>query len=156
MSAHCYRLVVEGELGPRSASALDGMTVSAHGGNTEIVGPIVDQSHLQGLLERIAGLGLTLHSLTPLEAENVQAAPRPHTQRAGLDANELDTDQRDVERMTFLWILLGIVYVACWIYFGLTTFRKGHYVMFWVGFILPILWIIGTLIGPTQRAAARA
>jgi len=29
--------------------------------------------------------------------------------------------------MTFLWILLAIVYVACWIYFGLSTFRKGHY-----------------------------
>jgi hypothetical protein len=27
--------------------------------------------------------------------------------------------------MTFLWILLGIVYIACWIYFGLATFRKG-------------------------------
>ncbi len=29
--------------------------------------------------------------------------------------------------MTFLWILLAILYVACWIYFGLSTFRKGHY-----------------------------
>lgn len=39
--------------------------------------------------------------------------------------------------MTFLWIVLGIIYVACWIYFGLTTFRKGHYWMFWIGFLLP-------------------
>jgi hypothetical protein len=58
--------------------------------------------------------------------------------------------------MTFLWILLGIVYIACWLYFGLTTFRKGHYWMFWIGFFIPILWIIGALIAPTQRAAARA
>ena len=58
--------------------------------------------------------------------------------------------------MTILWILLGIVYVACWIYFGLATFRKGHYLMFWIGFLIPILWIIGALIAPTQRAAARA
>ena len=57
--------------------------------------------------------------------------------------------------MTFLWILLGIVYIACWIYFGLATFRKGHYWMFWIGFFIPILWIIGALIAPTQRAAAR-
>ena len=57
--------------------------------------------------------------------------------------------------MTFLWILLGIVYVACWIYFGLATFRKGHYWMFWIGFFLPILWIIGAFIAPTDRAAAR-
>ena len=56
--------------------------------------------------------------------------------------------------MTFLWILLGIVYVACWVYFGLATFRKGHYWMFWIGFFLPILWIIGAFIAPTDRAAA--
>jgi hypothetical protein len=58
--------------------------------------------------------------------------------------------------MTFLWILLGIVYIACWLYFGMTTFRKGHYWMFWIGFFFPILWIVGALIAPTQRAAARA
>ena len=58
-----------------------------------------------------------------------------------------------VRHMTFLWILLGIIYVACWIYFGLSTFRKGHYWMFWIGFIFPFLWIIGALIGPTPRAA---
>ena len=37
--------------------------------------------------------------------------------------------------MAFLWILLAIVYVACWVYFGLVTFRKGHYWMFWIGFL---------------------
>ena len=36
--------------------------------------------------------------------------------------------------MTFLWIVLAIVYVACWLYFGLATFRKGHYWLFWIGF----------------------
>jgi hypothetical protein len=57
--------------------------------------------------------------------------------------------------MTFLWILLGIVYIMCWVFFGLTTFRKGHYWMFWIGFLIPILWIIGALISPTDRAAER-
>ena len=52
--------------------------------------------------------------------------------------------------MTFLWILLAIVYVMCWVYFGLATFRKGHYWMFWIGFFLPFLWIIGALIAPTD------
>ena len=28
--------------------------------------------------------------------------------------------------------------------------------MFWIGFFLPILWIIGAFIAPTERAAARA
>ena len=36
--------------------------------------------------------------------------------------------------MTFLWILLGIVYVAFLVFFGLATFRKGHYWLFWIGF----------------------
>ena len=56
------------------------MTISAHDGITEITGEIIDPSHLQGLLERIAGLGLTLQSLTPLDTENGEAAaPRPRT-----------------------------------------------------------------------------
>ena len=73
MSPPRYCIVIEGELGPRYASAFDGMTIRAHDGETEIIGPIIDQSHLQGLLERIAGLGLTLHSVNPLEAENARA-----------------------------------------------------------------------------------
>ena len=74
-----YRLVIEGELGPRYASAFDGMTLRAHDGETEITGPIIDASHLQGLFERIAGLGLTLHSLNPLETDNAEPDARPHT-----------------------------------------------------------------------------
>jgi ABC-type multidrug transport system permease subunit len=58
--------------------------------------------------------------------------------------------------MTILWILLGIVYIACWIYFGLATFRKGHYWLFWIGFFLPFLWIVGALIAPTEHAVERA
>ncbi len=74
MSAHRYRVVVEGELGALYASAFEGMAISAHDGMTEMTGSIIDPSHLQGLLERIASLGLTLHSVTPLDAENSAAA----------------------------------------------------------------------------------
>ena len=28
--------------------------------------------------------------------------------------------------------------------------------MFWIGFFLPFLWIVGALIAPTQRTAAGA
>jgi hypothetical protein len=58
--------------------------------------------------------------------------------------------------MTFLWILLAILYLACWVFLGPGTFRKGHYWMFWIGFFLPILWIVGAVIAPGQAAAARA
>jgi hypothetical protein len=83
MSPHRYRIVIDGELGPRYASAFDGMTLHADNGETEIIGPIIDPSHLQGLLERIAGLGLTLHSVNPLETENARAPAEAHTQPAG-------------------------------------------------------------------------
>lgn len=75
-----YRIVVVGELGARYASAFEGMTISAHDGITEMMGSIIDPAHLQGLLERIAGLGLTLHSVTPVGTENAHAAaaePQP-------------------------------------------------------------------------------
>lgn len=72
-----YRMIVEGELGPRYGSAFEGMAICAHDGVTEIAGPIIDPSHLQGLLERIAGLGLTLRSLTPLNPENRTNASAP-------------------------------------------------------------------------------
>ena len=94
MSARRYRLVVEGELGPRYASAFDGMTLCAHDGQTDITGPIIDPSHLQGLLERITGLGLTLHSLTPIETENAEADARPHTPPTRVDEHELDGHSR--------------------------------------------------------------
>ena len=48
------------------------------------------------------------------------------------------------------------MYVACWIYFGLATFRTGHYRMVWIAFFHPFLSIIGALIAPTEHAAARA
>jgi hypothetical protein len=40
MSPHRYR--IEGELGPRCASAFDGKTLRAHHGVKEITGPIID------------------------------------------------------------------------------------------------------------------
>ena len=77
MASQHYRLVVKGELGPRYAAAFEGMAVSAHDGVTDITGQVTDPAHLQGLLDRIAALGLTLHSLTPVEAENGEARRGP-------------------------------------------------------------------------------
>jgi hypothetical protein len=69
MSPQVYRLIIDGEIGPRYASAFEGMTVSSGAGKTEIIGAVIDQSQLQGLLGRISGLGLTLHSVTPMPEE---------------------------------------------------------------------------------------
>ena len=84
MSPQQYRVVVKGELGRRYASAFEGMTISAHDGITELTGPIIDPAQLQGLLERIAGLGLTVYSLTPLDT--AQNTSLPGAGLAGADS----------------------------------------------------------------------
>jgi hypothetical protein len=59
--------VIEGELGPRYSAAFEGLEVRVGDGETEIRGAIIDPSHLQAVLDRIASLGLRLRSVTPLE-----------------------------------------------------------------------------------------
>jgi hypothetical protein len=53
-----------------------------------------------------------------------------------------------------LWILLSVVYLTLFFVLGLATLSKGHYILFSVGIFIPILWIVGAVIPPTQNAAA--
>jgi hypothetical protein len=62
----CYRIVVEGELGPRYAGAFAGMRFETVDGNTEIVGVVEDQAELLGLIQTVTALGLSLVSVTPI------------------------------------------------------------------------------------------
>lgn len=62
-----YRIVVEGELGPRYAAAFTSMQLDAHDGTTEILGPIKDDAELRGLLDTLTALGLSLVSVTPID-----------------------------------------------------------------------------------------
>jgi hypothetical protein len=54
--------------------------------------------------------------------------------------------------MEFLYVGLGILYVVLMVTLGVMTFRGGHYWMFWLGFFVPLLWIIGGLIEPTEAS----
>ena len=63
-----YRIVVAGELGPRFARAFEGMTIERGENCTAIVGPVRDDAHLQGVLERVASLGLRLVSVAGEDA----------------------------------------------------------------------------------------
>ena len=119
MSPSRYRRVVAGELGPRYASAFDGTTVRAHDGETDITRPIIDQSHLQGLIERIASLGRTLHRLTPIEIKNTAADPQPHTHPA-VEVMGTDTQQAS----------------------GAKPFAKRAH-----RFLVPVLLVLATVIG---------
>ena len=55
-----------------------------------------------------------------------------------------------------LWIILATLYLVAVFTLGLATLRKGHTVLFWVGIIFPLLWIVGAVIAPTPAAAAHS
>ena len=66
MGPRSYQLAsIEGELDNRFAAAFNGMALERHNGTTVLTGPVRDQADLQGLLQRVAGLGLTLSAQTP-------------------------------------------------------------------------------------------
>ena len=63
--ATIYQIVVRGELSQRYVLAFEGMTLATGAGQTAITGPVVDQAHLHGLLDRVCDLGLELVSVNP-------------------------------------------------------------------------------------------
>lgn len=65
MGPTVFRIVGRGELRPRYVPAFEGMTLATGDGQTAIVGPVIDQARLHGLLNRIGDLGLELISGNP-------------------------------------------------------------------------------------------
>jgi hypothetical protein len=45
----------------------------------------------------------------------------------------------------FLFTMFGFIYLAVVLTIGLTTYRKGRKVLFFVGFLMPPLWLIGAI-----------
>ena len=66
------RITVRGRLGGRLAAAFDGMTLVRHPGATELVGEVVDQAQLHGLLARVRDLGLELESVRVVDAHSIE------------------------------------------------------------------------------------
>ena len=66
-----YRIVTRSELGERYAAAFDGMHMETKDGETILIGEIIDQSHLFGILERINRQGLQLLSVQSLPDEQM-------------------------------------------------------------------------------------
>jgi hypothetical protein len=67
MGSREYRLVVGGELSDRMQLAFEGMNLTRGDGTTILTGTIRDQAELQGVLQRITDLGLTLLELTAVD-----------------------------------------------------------------------------------------
>jgi len=57
-----------------------------------------------------------------------------------------------------VWIIGGgILYLILAVTLGVMTIRKGHWIMFIIGFFLPFFWLIGALMparGPASRKAS--
>jgi hypothetical protein len=64
-----YRIVARSELSERYAAAFEGMEMETKDGQTILIGEIIDQPHLFGILDRLGGLGLELLSVQALSEE---------------------------------------------------------------------------------------
>ena len=55
---------------------------------------------------------------------------------------------------TPLGFFFGVLYVVLFVALGLTSIKKGHWIMFIVGIFVPLFWLIGALLPPTRAARA--
>jgi hypothetical protein len=63
-----YEIRIQGRLDSRWAAWFDGMSLTdGSDGTTVLRGPVVDQSALHGLLQRVRDMGLPLVSVTEVE-----------------------------------------------------------------------------------------
>jgi len=57
-----------------------------------------------------------------------------------------------------VWYVFGgfaaLIYLTVLFTLGLTTLRKGHWVMFILGIFLPLFWLIGALMPPASAQPA--
>jgi hypothetical protein len=62
-----YEIEIRGELGDRFLVLFEGMRLERAAGRTVIAGPVRDQAHLHGLIQRIEELGLELVSVNRVD-----------------------------------------------------------------------------------------
>lgn len=72
-----YRLEVEGELSDPTGRTFEGMSLRYDRGNTVLIGPVRDQAELQGLLQHVSDLGLTLVNVNAIAAATEGSSPTP-------------------------------------------------------------------------------
>ena len=51
-----------------------------------------------------------------------------------------------------LWFTtLGIIYLVLLFTLAVLSFRKGHWVLGLIGFIIPLLWVVGAILPDRRR-----
>lgn len=72
---HLYEIRFQGHLSSHRAQMFEGFTmVQGPGGETVLIGPVIDQAALHGILERIRDLGVPLLSVKCLTEEDAVTA----------------------------------------------------------------------------------
>ena len=70
-----YQIRIEGHLGPQWTDWFDGMTITLEdNGDTLLIGSIVDQAALYGLLRKVRDLGMPLLLVNRLEPGQAEAS----------------------------------------------------------------------------------
>ena len=62
-----YRIVIRGDPGEPLVGPLEGMTLEAAGDESCLVGDVIDQAQLQGVLSSLTTLGVEIVSVNPAE-----------------------------------------------------------------------------------------
>ena len=47
-----------------------------------------------------------------------------------------------------LYVGLAIIYLFLLIFLGVRTIKNGHWILFIIGFFMPLVWIIGGMLPP--------
>jgi hypothetical protein len=50
--------------------------------------------------------------------------------------------------LSLLYVGLGIIYIFLLIFLGVRTIKNGHWILFIIGFFIPLVWIIGGMLPP--------
>jgi len=50
-----------------------------------------------------------------------------------------------------LYVGLGVIYLVLLFTLAVLSFRKGHWVLGLIGFIFPLLWVIGAVLPDRHR-----
>jgi len=65
--ATTYEFVLRGEIGDHFGVLFEGLHLERVQGTTVLTGPVRDQSHLHGLIERFREVGIELVSVNPVK-----------------------------------------------------------------------------------------
>ncbi len=69
-----YQIQIKGHLGCQWSDWFGGLSIMLEeNGNTLLIGPVVDQAELYGLLKRVRDLGMTLISVNPAKPSQEDA-----------------------------------------------------------------------------------